>query len=128
MSQKSKHAYLESGYVAVFSSGRLTNAASAVAGAAFVAPFAGTIEAYHVNIDTQFTHANAALNMGLLSDIDSHLDDYDLTTSFTGYRNLIGNALFILKTITKGELYQSAGLVASDTTGKLTATVEIAPA
>lgn len=127
-SYKSGTPAYDGGFVAAFQSGRLTNAASAVPGIAFVCPFAATIVDYHVNIDTQFTHANAALNAGILSDSDSNLDGYDLTSSFTGYRNMIGRAEWVSKALALGAPVLTAELEASDTTGKLTATMVISPA
>ena len=116
------------------SSGRLVNAASAVSGVAFTAPFDGTIVDYHAQIPTQFTHADAALAMGLITDSDSNLDDYDLTSSFTGYRNLIGLPdgaggwiATTGKQVTKGLAYYTAQLAASDTTGVICATVVVTP-
>lgn len=124
---KSGRVEYDGAFVYAQSSGRITNAAAAVNGEAFVAPFSGTVKDYHVNIDTQFTHADAALAVGLLSDSDSLLDDYDLTNVATGYQNLIGNTLWVSKAITVGSLYLTAQLAASDTTGKLTAVIVIAP-
>lgn len=124
---KSSRVEYDGKFVYSESSGRITNAASVVGGIAFVAPFTGVVKDYHVNIDTQFTHANAALSVGLLSDYDSLLDDYSLTSSFTGYQNLIGNTLWVSKAITQGSIYLTALLAASDTIGKLTAVIVIAP-
>lgn len=114
-------------FLAVFNSGRLTNAAAAVPGLVFVAPFTGEVVDYHVYIDTQFTHASSTLSMGLLSDSDSNLNDFVIQNLATGYRNLIGDALWVTKALTQGSPYLTAELAAADTTGKLAVTLVAKP-
>lgn len=116
----------DGGFLLVVPSGRLVNAASAVVGGGFVAPFSGEVVDYHVNIGTQFTHASSTLSFGLESDPDSGLDDFVTQNLATGYRNLIGDT-WVSKAITIGNFYRAATLAAADTTGVLAVTAVMAP-
>lgn len=110
-------------------SGRQTNAASAVPSGHFIAPFAGTVVDFPIYVDTQFTHASSRLNFGYLADSDANLDAYDIRTlpggATSGAGNLIG-ATWVTKVLTLGLMYMFE-LEAADTTGKYCATAVIAP-
>lgn len=103
---------------------RIVNAASVGYSGGFVAPCAGNIVKLAINITTQFTHADAAAAFGKLSDLDSHLDDYDLTNVATGHRDLTSS--LVTAAIVEGEAY-TWSLAASDTTGVLLGVVVIEP-
>jgi hypothetical protein len=115
------------GAVAFFSSGRLTSINGTVR-TIFCSPMTGKVVSFDLNIDTAFTNAAARANMGTLADAqnDNLLDDF-VITNLTGYQShVIGSALWVSKTIDKGQLY-GLGFTNADATGLGTMTVGIAP-
>lgn len=93
----------------------------------FVAPCDGTIVQMEVNCTTTPTHATNNLSLGTVADIDSILDEVDITDLATGRTDYIGGTLGVGGlTITKGEVY-AWGWVGGDTTGELTTLLTIEP-
>lgn len=92
----------------------------------FVAPCDGTIVQMEVNCTTQPTHATNDLSFGTVADIDSHLNEVDITDLATGRTDYISHANVITLEVTKGEVY-AWGWVGGDTTGELTALITIEP-
>lgn len=105
-----------------FSSGRLTNAASAQFGNILVAPCDLYIERVFYHIDTQFTHATSAITFGTIADPDSHIDSFNIQNAATGVYELdMANAAVVTRNISKGDAV-GFGLDAADTTGKISIT------
>lgn len=92
----------------------------------FVAPCDGTIVQMEVNCDTSPTHATNNLSLGTVADIDSLLNEIDITDLATGRTDYIGHADVISLQVTKGEVY-AWGWVGGDTTGELTTLLTIEP-
>lgn len=92
----------------------------------FVAPCDGTIVQLEVNCTTTPTHATNDLSFGTVADIDSHLNEVDITGLATGRHDYISHANVISREVTKGEVY-AWGWVGADTTGELTTLITIEP-
>lgn len=93
----------------------------------FVAPCDGTIVQLDINCIVTPTHATNDLSLGTVADIDSVLDEFDVTNLATGYRSLIGETLGVGGlNVTKGEVY-AWGWVGADTTGEIATLVTIEP-
>lgn len=108
-------------------SGRLTNAAAAQFGVLYVAPCDLYLDRVWYYIDTQFTHADAALNIGSVGNDDAYVDNIDLTNDATGFYELdMESAVVVLRRIPKGTVF-GFSLDASDTTGKITCGAVLVP-
>lgn len=92
----------------------------------FVAPCDGTIRQLEVNCTTSPTNATNDLSFGTVADIDSHLNEIDITDLATGRTDYIAHANVISLEVTKGEVY-AWGWVGADTTGELTTLITIEP-
>lgn len=92
----------------------------------FVAPCDGTIVQMEVNCTTSPTHATNDLSLGTVADIDSLLNEIDITDLATGRTDYIAHANVISLQVTKGEVY-AWGWVGGDTTGELTTLLTIEP-
>lgn len=92
----------------------------------FVAPCDGTIVQLNANCTTTPTHATNDLSFGTMADIDSHLNEIDITDLATGNVDYASHANVLSLSVTKGEAY-AWGWVGGDTTGVLVTTVVIEP-
>jgi hypothetical protein len=92
----------------------------------FVAPCDGTIVQLNVNVVTVATHATNDISFGIMSDIDSHLNEVDMTDVAAGNTNYVGHANILSVTITAGEAY-AWGWAGGDTTGQFTCSVVVEP-
>ena len=93
----------------------------------FVAPCDGEIVAIGYNVDADPTHATNDLSLGTLADIDSIVEEIDITTIGTGYHDLMGATQGTGGfEVTFGEVY-AWGWVGGDTTGHLTTMIVIQP-
>lgn len=112
--------------------GRYSVFANAVAAAStqrighFVAPCDGTVVQLEVNCTTSPTHATNDLSFGTVADIDSHLNEVDITNLATGRTDYIAHANVLSLVITKGEIY-AWGWVGGDTTGEIGFLVTVEP-
>lgn len=92
----------------------------------FIAPCDGTIRQLEANFIVQPTHATNDLSFGTLADIDSHLNEVDITNQAVGRVDYIAHANVLDLTVTKGEAY-AWGWVGGDTTGEAVFLVTIEP-
>lgn len=92
----------------------------------FVAPCDGTIRQLNANFTTTPTHATNNLSFGTVADIDSHLNEIDVTDLATGNVDYIAHANVLSLTISKGEAY-AWGWDCGDTTGFLVTSIVIEP-
>lgn len=106
--------------------GRATAAASTQRFGHFVAPCDGTIREMLANFTTQPTHATNDLSFGTIADIDSHLNEVDITNQAVGVVNYVSHANILSLAVTKGEAY-AWGWVGGDTTGEVVTTIVIEP-
>lgn len=115
------------GAVAFFSSGAI-QAAAATVRTGFVSPVHGKVVSFDVVIVTAYNNTGSTLNMGTWGDAqnDDLLNDYDVEDVVAGSYNLIGSALWVSKTVSKGALYGIGGTFAN-TTGLGYITVGIGP-
>jgi hypothetical protein len=107
-------------------SDRLVASAATVRFGYFVAPCAGIIQFMGVNCIVSPTHATNDLSFGLVSDIDSHLNEVDITDLATGFIDYTGHANILSRTIAQGAVY-AWGWVGGDTTGEIVTTMVISP-
>ena len=92
----------------------------------FVAPCDGTIRQLNCNVVTVATHATNDLSFGTMADIDSHLNEVDMTDVAAGNVDYAAHANVITLVITAGEAY-AWGWAGGDTTGQFTCSVVIEP-
>lgn len=105
---------------------RLVASAATVRAGYFVAPCDGTIVQLEVNCIVTPTHATNDLSFGTVADIDSNLNEVDITDLATGRTDYIAHANVLSLSVTKGEAY-AWGWVGGDTTGELVFLVTIEP-
>ena len=123
-----------SGAVAWNGKGQYVIQAAATAAAAtqrfgyFVAPCDGEIVAAGYNVDVDPSHATNNFSFGSVADIDSIIDEIDITDIGLGYHDLMGATQGVdgFDSITKGEVY-AFGWESGDTDGHLTAFLVIDP-
>lgn len=110
--------------------GAATAAAATQRFGEFVAPCDGKIRVLARNITTQATHATNDLSFGTLADIDSHLNEVDITNAATGYidycTGVEGTEPLLDLDIVAGQVY-AWGWVGGDTTGHMATVVVIEP-
>lgn len=113
--------------VVFFSSGAI-QAAAATVRTGFVSPINGKVVSFDLYVVTAYNNAGSTINMGTWGDAqnDDMLNDYDIEDAVAGPYNLIGSALWLTKTVTKGALYGIGGTF-SNTTGLGYITVGIGP-
>lgn len=92
----------------------------------FVAPCDGTVKEFLLGTIVSPTNAAAVIRMGLASDTDSMLDDKNIQNQAVGTVNLISDALFVSKTVTRGDVIV-VEFTNADTTGELAVTIVIEP-
>lgn len=92
----------------------------------WVAPCDATIVGADLGIIVVPTNAAAVLRIGLYTDTDSHFDDKNIQNRALGTTDLLGDALFVLKTVNKGDILV-AELTNADATGELALTLVFEP-
>lgn len=94
----------------------------------WVAPCDGTIIVANMGVIVQPTNAAAVVRIGLYSDTDSHLDDKNIQNIGAAGTivDLLADALFVLKTVNKGDILVME-LTNADTTGELAFTIVVEP-
>lgn len=92
----------------------------------FVAPCDGTIREFLLGVIVTPTNAAAVIRMGTYNDTDSHLDDKNIQNLAIGVTDMLGDALFVDKTVSKGEM-MVVEFTNADTTGELAVTIVIEP-
>lgn len=96
----------------------------------FTAPCDGKIRMLGRDITTVATHATNNLSFGTLADIDSHLNEVDITDAVEGFvdycTGIEGVEPLLDLDIVKGETY-AWGWVGGDTTGQLGTIIVIEP-
>lgn len=102
-------------------SGGATSANSTQRLARFVAPCDMDLNVL-VTITTLFSNAAATFRVGLISDTDSLLDDYDLTDVAAGIYDLTRDPLMVSRRVTRGQVVV-VELTNADTTGVLDFTI-----
>jgi len=110
--------------------GAATAAAATQRFGEFVAPCDGKIRMLGRTITTVATHATNNLSFGTLADIDSHLNEVDITDTVAGFvdycTGVEGVEPLLDLDVVKGEVY-AWGWVGGDTTGHLATVVVIEP-
>lgn len=92
----------------------------------FVAPCDGTIKEFLLGVIVSPTNAAAVIRMGTYDDTDSHLDDKNIQNLAIGSYDMLSDALFVNKEVTRGRMYV-VELTNADTTGELAVTIVIEP-
>lgn len=94
--------------------------------ARFVAPCDGTIVVAYLGVIVTPTNAAAVLRMGVYTATTSLLNNKNIQNIALGRTDLLSDALFVSKTVTKGDIIV-AEFVNADTTGELALTIVIEP-
>lgn len=119
----------DGGGIDLFQSGLIAHAVAAVNGAQCVAPFDCDIEEIVITPKVLSAHANAALLIQLGSGAAGSLfSGEDLTNAAAGVPIVVkgADAKFVVKSLTKGQLFQF-NTAAADATGSVAAVLVVRP-
>ncbi len=92
----------------------------------WVAPCDGTFVVADLGVIVSPTNAASVLRIGVYTDTDYFFDDKNIQNIALGRTDLLSDALFLVKTVSKGDIIV-AEFTNADTTGELALTLVIEP-